>query len=313
MQKVERPQAEQKKIRSKDEFELCYLRHQYIRKVDYNPTKEEMEPYFKIINKQAKKTYVTYLKLLRMVGMGWEDVVSIGQVHLVSYLGLFALDRLPEKRRSFIDVFEQSKGYSPENEDFLNKNKANFTMFLKQRMEDLIRVSRQKVRNIRGFVGKEHYVYCGPTPPPQFLEDLVENYDKYGYRKVDIAVFKTIRKRAKANKDSSFEFGGLWYVNVNVPTRALDFTDFEGADLSPADGVHNQMPDSLVEAMEDNTFWEDRRIEFYATHPDKRMGLLTKFLEDHKNEPKYQAEVKLAMKLFKQAEKASAEIRAGGA
>ena len=300
MNKVERPVAEQKKINCKDEFELCYLRHQYIRKVDFNPTALEMAPYDVIVSQQAKNTYFTYLSLFGSVGLGCEDIMSIAKTHTVSYLGLFSLDKLEGKREEFTNIFQIQNGKDPQERDFLNKNKANFTMFLKQRMEDLVRVCRQKNRNIRGLPGDEHYIYCGERKPPKIISNLIKNYDKYGYKKLDIAVFKTIRKRAKAHGSQVFQFDGLWYVALRCEHKNLDISDFAGADMDPHDSLHNMSPERIYFDREEGSFWEGKRAEFDAYEPKKRSKLLTAFVNKHKNKSKFKEEVRLARKLIKE-------------
>lgn len=300
MEKVERPQAEKKKIHCKNEFELCYLRHQYIRKVDFNPSAEEMSPYNHIAEHQAKNTYFTYRNLFSTVGMEAADVINIAKMHIVSYLGLFSVEKMPDKYKQFSDMFEFKKGGSPDSNDILNKNKANFTMFLKQRMEDLTRVCRQKVRNIRGFPGDDHYVYVGAKKPPVARTVLINDHEKYGFNKLDIAVFKTIRKRAKAYGQPVFHFNGMWYVSVQYGHENLSLADFAGAGMDPYDSIHNMTPDCIYNKQEENHFWEEKRLEFDGYTPRKQTRVLKKFIDSYKNDKEFKEEVKLARKLLKE-------------
>src|ERR1700679_1227127 len=82
----------QKRISCKDNFELCYLRHQYLRKVTYSPTREEMSRYNKIIENFSNNTFYVYKSLFLLVGLDLIDMMSINQTHLVSFLGLFAIE-----------------------------------------------------------------------------------------------------------------------------------------------------------------------------------------------------------------------------
>lgn len=118
-----------KKIHSKDEFELCYLRHQYLRKVKINPHEEQMKPYYGIIRYFAKRTFFTYYGLFQLVGFESEDLINIGKIHLVSYLGLYSLETDGSKYDKFIDTFWKLNHTVPDMTDKLNKNKADFTSF----------------------------------------------------------------------------------------------------------------------------------------------------------------------------------------
>ena len=90
---VTRPEPSEKKIRTSDDFELCYLRHQYFRRVKYNPTEQEMAPYMGIVANLTKNTFFTYFNLFKAVGMYQDDILNIGRVHLVSFLGLYSLEK----------------------------------------------------------------------------------------------------------------------------------------------------------------------------------------------------------------------------
>lgn len=300
MQRVERPKASEKKITYKEDFELCYLRHQYVRKAEYNPTEAEMLPYKAIISQQAKNTYFTYQNLFGSVGMECDDLISIARMHLVSYLSLFAVQNSQDKNDEFIFKHACKYGQEPGEYDYLNKNKANFTEFLKQRMEDAVRVCRQKVRNIKGFPGDEHYVYVGTKKPPKFFDLLKNDYEKYGYKKLDIAVFKTVRKRAKAFGSSAFEFNGQWYVALHNESKNLDINDFSGAGMDPYDSIHNMSPDRIYFDRQEDIFWEQKRAEFDSYQPKKRARLLKGFVSKNQNKIKFKEEVKLARKMLKE-------------
>lgn len=303
MQKVTRPQAEKKKIHCKNEFELCYLRHQYLRKVDFNPTEEEMKPYMGIVANLAKNTFFTYRNLFGTVGMESEDLINVGKVHLVSFLGLYALDKLPqEKLAAFVEACELKKHRHPTPEDYLGKNKANLTLFLKQRFEDLVRICRQKVRNIKGYPSDEFYAFYSPKKPPKLLSDLLTDHEKYGYKKIDIAVFKTVRKKAKALGANVFKFNDIYYVSVKHDHKNLDLVDFSGAGLDPYDSIHNMTPERIVAEQEDAQFWEDKRVEFDAYTPSRKARVIKSFISKYKNKKDYKEEIKAARKLLKSVE-----------
>jgi hypothetical protein len=296
---VHRPQATKKKIHSKNEFELCYLRHQYIRKVDYNPTEKEMAPYLHIVKNLAKNTFFTYKNLFHLVGMESEDLINIGQMHLVSYLGLFSLEKMPDRMDNFYFAHKAKYKKTPGYYDYLNKNKANFTLFLKQRMEDVVRVCRQKARNIRGLPTEEFYAYAGPKEPPKILRNLVEGYEKYGYKKIDVATYKSIKKQAKP-EGNIFQFNNLWYVAVPVEHKSLSLVDFAGAGMDPYDNIHNMTPEQVLFHRQDNEEFETRKQEFESFSDTKKKRKIKDFIQANKNNPLFAEEVKVARKLLKE-------------
>jgi hypothetical protein len=302
-QPVQRPQAAAGKISYRDNFEDCYLRHHYLRRATSNPTPAEMAPYLQICKHFAHNTLCTYAGLLRITGFGLGDVVATAQVHLVSYLGCFSLEAMPTKRKNFVAAFVKAKGHEPGCDDYEDKNKADFTAFLKQRMEDLVRVCRQKVRNINGQPLDGVVAFYGTPEPFGFLSRLLTDYDSLGYHKIDLAVFKTIRRRAKAGRSECFEFDGKWYVCCRQQTKMLDAVDFAGADCSPYDNLHNMGPEDYYQQFEAANEWEARVREFEASSIGKRTETLKLFVAANKDRPEFKVEIRVAEKMLKALER----------
>lgn len=293
---VIRPKAPDKKIRTSDSFELCYIRHQYFRRVKYNPTQEEMEPYMKIVDHFTKNTYYTYHNLFKAVGMEQDDVLNVGRVQLVSFLGLYTLDKMKDKEKSYIVKFYIDNQRDPDQKDFEQKNKANFTFFFKQRMEDLVRVCRQKVRNIKGQPSEEYTVFCGKSRPPKYPNRLVRDHDSLGYKKIDFSVFKSIRKKANVNNDATiFVFDGIWYVAIAVDQRNLEIEDIVSSGSNPYDNGHNMRPDELYEEKEKERF----QSIFNQKSDRRKRTTLNNFIAKHKKKSQYRDEVATARKLLK--------------
>jgi len=302
-----RPQAEKgkgSKIHSKNEFELCYIRHQYFRKTTYNPSAEQMSPYMGIVKNLTRKTFWTYHGLFQAVGFDIEDMVSIGQIHLVNFLGLFALEKSSEKLENFVCSFLRKTSKEPTELDVLNKNKANFTMFLKQRMEDVVRVCRQKSKNVKGIPVQENYVFVGPKQPPKFLRELLVDHEKYGFRKLHLALFRAIKKKAKT-KESVFKFEDMWYVAVPLEKRTLNLNDFAGADMDPYDNIHNMNPEQLYSSQKSDMYWKTQKETFDSSSKTRKMRLIRAFIRNNKNSTIFLEEIKTAKKVLKSLSKSN--------
>jgi hypothetical protein len=293
---VSRPKASKNKISTKNEFELAYLRHQYFRRVKYNPTVEEMQPYMKIVEHLTKNTFFTYFNLFKAVGMYHDDVMNIGRVHLVSFLGLYALEQMDVKKKEFQEKFLRYNYKEAEEKDFDQKNKANFTMFLKQRMEDLVRVCRQKVRNIKGQPSEEYVVFCGDEKPPKYPKKLLRGHEEFGYKKLDFSIFKSIRKKADVNHDATiFEFGGKWFVAIALEQRNLELEDIVSSGSNPYDNVHNMQPDELYQEKE-----SERLYKLFNKRSGYRKSVtLRNFIAKNKNKRQYREEIATAKKLLR--------------
>lgn len=299
---VSRGRSPKKKIHSKDAFELCYLRHKYFRRVKYNPTEKNMEPFNRIVTHIAKNTYFTYQSLFRLVGFEVEDVVNIGNVHIVSFLGLFTLQKMPDKYKEFVKVFSKIEDKKPDPQDVLEKNQANFTLFLKQRMEDVVRVCKQKARNIKGIPYEECQYYYGPNKPPKRIGNLLKDHEKYGFRKLDPAVFKTIKRKAGLVHTSYFDFAGNYYIAISVERRSLQLEDFSGANMDPRDSLHNMSPEDAYVALETAIDWENKKEEFHNKPDDFKAATLRNFIDQNRRNRKLSSEVKTARRQLKRFE-----------
>jgi len=301
---ISRPQAEKGKINSKNEFELCYIRHQYFRKTKYNPSEEQMAPYMGIIKNLTRKTFWMYHGLFQAVSFDIEDMISIGQIHLVNFLGLFALEQSQEKMDNFLASFFKKTVTEATPQDILSKNKANFTMFLKQRMEDVVRVCRQKSKNVKGVPVQENYMFVGVQQPPRSLRELLVNHEKYGFKKLHLGLFRSIKKKAKT-KESIFQFNGMWYVAVPLEKRNLTFNDFAGADMDPYDNIHNMNPEQLFSSRESDDFWQQKQEVFDNSSSKKKIRMIRNFIANNKDNPVFGEEIRTARRVLK-------ELRANG-
>lgn len=299
---VDRPQAEQRKIQTKNEFELCYLRHQYFRKVKYNPSEEEMKPYFKIASHLAKNTYFTYRQLFHLVGLESDDVVNIANVHMVSFLGLFALERMPEKLKEFEKTFVHIQDRAPTEKEIVYKNQANFTLFLKQRMQDVVRVCRQKAKNIKGLPAESYYFYHGQQKPPKFIYQLLNNHERFGYRKLDVAIYKSIKKKYGEN-ELNFKVGDTYYIAVPLRNKGLSLYDLNGADLDPRESMHNMNPEDVYSYHEQSDLWEDRKEAFDGMPSKMKLKMMKSFIQKNSRNKRFREEITLAKTLVRRLER----------
>jgi hypothetical protein len=234
---------------SRDAFESCYMRHQYLKKVKKQPTREEMEPYNKIVENFTRNTFYVYKNLFLMVGLDLEDVTNNGQVQLISFLGLFALERNPKKLADFKRNFRSRNSIICTKADILCKNQANFTCFLKQRLDDMVRVCKQKAKNIKGVVAEEFVVFRGTKQTSQGYRRLAwRTTDKHGYAPLTTTAFKTIKKRMDKKQEGPVYLDGkIWYVCVPIRKKMLSLVDFACNNYDPYDNLHNMTPEEVFE------------------------------------------------------------------
>ena len=288
------------RINCREAFESCYMRHQYLRRVEKQPTKEEMAPYYSIVENFTRNTFYVYKNLFLMVGLDLEDVFNNGQVQLVSFLGLFALERNPKKLADFKRLFKGRNSIKCTENDILDKNKANFTCFLKQRLDDMVRVCKQKAKNIKGVVAEEFVVFRGTKTPPKDIEDLLENHEKYDFSPMTTTAFKTVKKRMKNRQEGPVYLDGkTWYVCVPVRKKMLNLIDFTCNNYNPYDNLHNMTPEEVFEKAEGSD-WDGKWLRFNTISNDERVEIVKNFVVNNQGNPRLKEELKTAKRFLEQ-------------
>jgi len=290
---------------SKDAFESCYMRHQYVKRVKKMPTREEMAPYYKIVESFTRNTFYVYKSLFLMVGLDLEDVFNNGQVQLISFLGLFALEKNPKKLADFKRSYRSRNSIVCSKDNVLDKNKANFTCFLKQRLEDMVRVCRQKAKNIKGVVAEDFIVFRGTKQPPKDIEELLQDYERYGFHPLTTTAFKTIKKRMNNKQEGPVYLDGkTWYVCVPVRKKTLNLNDFACNNYNPYDNLHNMTPEEVFDRSEGSD-WEGKWLGFNAVSNDERMNILKTFIVKNQGNPVFKDELKTARKFLERLDVAT--------
>lgn len=295
---VSRPKGKKSRINCKDEFELCYIRHKYLRKIKFNPTEKQMKPFMKIAAKFANKTFFRHTDLFNTVGLGLEDIVNIANIHIVNFLGLFSLQKLPDKYKEFSKIFSRIQDRKPNTRDVLDKNQANFTLFIKQRMEDMVRICKQKVRNICGTQYNRFCYYYGTEVPPNNLRLLLEDHEKFGYKKLDINVFKCIKKKAGLVESTIFKYNDSYYVAIPIEIKKLGIEDFSGANIDPYDNMHNKTPEDIYFDLENTDIWNQRQEDFDNKSIENKIQTIKNFIKNNKNNRQFKEEIDTAKKLL---------------
>lgn len=297
---VQRPDYTGKKIHHAEEFELCYLRHRYLRRSTRNPSAEEMAPYLKIIKRIAYSQHNVYHHIFNAVSMGEDDLVSIGQVHLVSYLNLYAIQVKPKKFERFVITFAKKNMREPSDDEVLNKNKADFTSFLNQRMIDIVRLCTLKSSSITGKQMVEYFPYFGPNPPKRLDASLIGKYEKIGYKRIDRIGYRAAKNKANIKEDKPFWYNGNWYFVIYNEKTPLTQDDLTVSDANPFDNAHQLNPEQYMAQDAETKRWHRKLLQFEGDSVDNRVRLITNFITSKKLDPKYAEEIKTARKILKE-------------
>ena len=259
-----------------------------------------MAPYRKIIKFLSQRTFHTYPGLFHVVGFTFEDVNAVGTINLVNFLGLFEISptKNTDKYGDFCALLKRMKRPVTD-EQILNKNKANLTLFMKQRMEDLVRICRQKAKNIKGARVDEYLPFYGAPPPPDDLYKLLEDNELYGYFKCDMNLYRALRKRKKKKIGEIFQFADNYYVTVPLDQRNITILDLAGAGLDPRESSHNMNPEEILFKRESEIRFDIRLKKYKNSSKEDKAKTIMSFVEQNEDNPTYKDEILTARKLLR--------------
>lgn len=280
-----------------NDFESCYLRHSYLKRVTIRPSKEQMQPYEGLIRKFSNKMHRHNKRLMESIGFLEEDLQNISRVHLVTFLGLFTLERNEDAYDRYIDVFLDYHKRMPTENDLLDYNKAVFTKFLKQRAKDMVRICTQKVRNIKGNLLEKFTVFKGKNKPPEDLRPLFISPKSFGYRTILANTFHERRVKLEKNgqKPPIYFLDGFYYIYVPAQNKTLTAEDLSCSVLGTHDNIYGMTADLILEKAA-----LDKKIHYFENLANKnKINILRNFISKHQGKSDYAVEISAARKMIK--------------
>lgn len=288
-----------KRINHREEFELAYLRWRYFLRAE-NPDVSLIEKYRKAAYKAANESYRENQNIYKASGMEPEDVRNIALVHLVSYLGIFSLQHNKTPKTKFIASFQELAGREPTDAETAREDLTNMLCFIAQRMNDLIRICKQKNRSITGelsatalfrLVGKE--TECSDLK-------LYFSPNAFGYKKVGPAEYREVKKALnKAIPYGRFELDGKVYRFVREILGPVWLSDHEGADdLNIFNPQDNTMTQEYSESLRIR-YAKERILDRYKkTSKRGKKRILNKVIKMLSSRKGFEKEVQLAKELL---------------
>jgi hypothetical protein len=129
-------------------------------------------------------------------------------------------------------------------------------------------------------------------------EELIANFHKYGYNKVDSAIFRSIKKKAKPENALCFNFNGLWYVSIPTNYKPLEYIDFHNTILDPRESIHTWNPEDIILLSESTKKW-DRVYKKYKKIPrNQKVDMIRSFIDNNKDSPLFKEELRTAEKIL---------------
>jgi hypothetical protein len=286
-----------KRLSFKDDFELLYLRHEYIEKAAKLGKKLDpslVQKYAGIVHTTAKIMFSKLKPNFQKVGFDEDDFIAITNMYMLSYMALYSI----QTNQKEMDVILSKRGNIDQTE-ILRIDRNRLINFLRQRLYHCSTLFARKARNIT--VGEDRRGFFAETANSIDVSKdlLLEDYKKFGYRKVALKEFKEVQRDAKINGITELkDKKGFKVIKVEQLNQGLSEYDFQL--LSENDkGTFYNSPDKILENTEDEIAMEAFRIKFQNLDQEGKRELLKTFVETNESDKSMKDEVRLAKKLLR--------------
>ena len=276
-------------------FELTSIRWRYFMRAD-NPTDDRLKDYEALISNICKSYFKKNKQMFLYAGMDADDLINIGRIQVVSYLGCFSIHTNPEIRERFTKRFIENNGRVPEQADYDLIDKKYFNNFLTQRLSDLKSFIPYKIRGMTGSAIKAKY-FKGPAKIMPTDAQLLSNPKEVSYEKVHKKEFVALIKSLKlpATVES--------FLVENMRYKKVEFSQ----------GLHSDdAQDKYVLTFFENTDFlknplemleKKREAEYFDKLDKKKERKLKNFIAKNKNVRKMKEHVLLAREILKKKRK----------
>ena len=289
-----------KKYGYKDDFEMLCLRHEYITRIDLIDEKwiDEFAP---IVHSTSRIMFEKLRPNFEKVGFDLEDIISITNVYMVSYMSIYSIFRKKnkEKKDVFIQKYIDKYGKTPNKEIIYRKDKNNLISFLRQRLHHCSTICSRKARNIvadkdvNGFFAEtENTIKTSP-------DVIIKEYKKYNYRKITRKEFLEAKKIAKDNNSKQlYDKNGFIIIEVEIFSKPISQKDYRIIFDGNRGAYHNSPESTLINRLEDVEL-ESFKNRFNNLDKKQRRNVLKNFINNNKDLKNVSKEVSLARKMLK--------------
>lgn len=285
-----------KRLNFNDDFELLYLRHEYIEKA--KRLGKQLDPsliarYAGIVKTTAKIMFAKLKPNFQKVGFDEQDFIAITNVYMLSYMALYSI----QTNQHEMDTLVSKRGPISEVE-VLRIDRNRMINFLRQRLTHCSTLFARKARNIT--VGEDKRGFFAETEKSRDVskELLIKNYKKFGYRKLTLKEFKEVRREAKIKGTPDLiDKKGFKVIKVEQLNQGLSEYDFQLLSENEK-GAFYSPPDVILQKREDDVALESFRIKFQNLDENGKRELLSTFVENNDGDKTLKEEVRLAKKLL---------------
>lgn len=283
---------EKSRLNYRDDFEMLYLRHEYLEKAG-KLNSSYVKKYAGIVHTTAKIMF-NRLTNFEKVGFTEEDIISITNIYMLSYMALYSIQTNPSEMEALL---QKKKVDSLPESEIIRIDRNRLIAFLRQRLHHCGTVCARKARNITVGIDRRGIFAETNNSSPVSKEMILDNYKKYGYRKATAQEYKDAVQRAKGNnKTEIIDKNGFKIFKIECLNDGISQEDYRLLTESNK-GLFYQSPDVVLQIAEESQSEESEesfKDRFQKMSKKQRLKTLQAFIKNNKGNKKLRTEIRLA-------------------
>lgn len=273
-----------KKFNFNDDFEMLYLRHEYIEKAG-TLDGSLVQKYANIVNITSKIMFDRLVNFEK-VGFTIDDIISITNIYMLIYMNLYSIQYNPKELEI---VLANKKVLFLPKEEIERVDRNRLIKFLRQKLHHCGVLCARKSRNI--MVGKDKrgiFAYTSNSLPVS-KDAVLDDCKKYGYRKVTKKEYKEAVAKGIEPKDVN----GFSIFTVDRFNSGLLSDEYKNI-LESSENLYYKSPEDILERQE----LENKIAGFQTSNPEEKKKILKKFIRQNQNDWRFKKEIVLARKML---------------
>jgi hypothetical protein len=282
-----------KRFNFRDDFEMLYLRHDHLERAGQLDG-TLIKKYAGIVSTTAKIMF-RRLTNFEKVGFAEEDVISIANVYMLSYMALYSL----QNNATEMDSVLKKRGVSSLPDLEIARIERNrLISYLRQKLHHCGVLCARKARNITVGSDKRGVFAETENSRPVPKEMILEDHGKYGYRKATVKEHKEALTKAREKQGlNTLDKDGFKIFKIEKLNDGIDQEDYRIL-VENNKSIFYHSPDMALQMMEEELSLDKYRQKFEGMEKKEKERILVHFIEKNKGDRAYKQEIKFARKIL---------------
>lgn len=288
-----------KRYTYQDNFEMLILRHDYLKRVE-NADSSWIKKYEPIVKTTASIMFNKLRPNFAKVGYDLDDLESITNCYMVSYMSLYSLERNEQARERINKTYLKRFNRMPTDAEISRKEKINMMSFLRQRIQHASVVCSRKARNITVDHDRRATYAFTANSQPASEESIYDDGASLGYRKVTNNELKEIQKTAKANKTKGlYDSEGFAIIQIELLSDGISGSDYKSLFVDGNKDLYHVSAEKAMVMVEEEVDMTLMIQEFFDMTKKEKKTCLNDFIDLYRGNKKYNVELSAARKMLK--------------